>query len=487
MNSIEVLLVVYFAYGLSFFSMGLVLILESARGSSQELFRLLHPLAIFGLLHGVHEWLEIYLIWGGKLQADPTSWMTWIQLAILTLSFIALAVYGIRASRALRNYLTPLAYFGIITLPVYALFVGGDVLWAYTRGTISVYSLIATLVRYWLAVPSAALATIGLNAASMQAFAKGRVPLNTYLRWASWGFAVYSITQLFVSPIPAVFASVVNSQTFLDTTSIPIQGIRTVTGIIITISMFGGASFLEKERQEEQRAVQKLRMDMLERQEQLRKELLQNTIRTQEEERARIARELHDEMAQTLTAFSLDIKTLQSSLPEDQEAYTILGRLQNLSRDMSQSMVQMVYALRPPHLDELGLVTALKYTLEQDFQRRGLKAKLEIRGNPSRVDPLIETVLFRITQEALLNVIRHANTQDVDICLEYKPERISLKISDNGRGFEPNQAFVAPRGWGLAGMKERAESVGGKMLIYSAKNQGTTIQVEIPISMNHGD
>jgi two-component system sensor histidine kinase UhpB len=230
-----------------------------------------------------------------------------------------------------------------------------------------------------------------------------------------------------------------------------------------------------------------MHLEALERQEQLHKELLRNTIRTQEEERARIARELHDEMAQTLTAFTLDIGTLQNVLPNDNGAHTILDRLQNLSRQMSQSMVQMVYMLRPPHLDELGLVTALKYMLDKDFQRRGLKAKMEINGNPTRIDPLIETVLFRVAQEALTNTLRHAETKEVDLCLEYKPGSVLLKISDKGNGFDPDQVFVAPRGWGLAGMKERAESVGGEMQIESSPSQGTTVEVEIPIPSKQGD
>ena len=487
MPNFEILLIVYFLYGLSFFSMGLILILESTRTSSPELIRLLRPLSIFGLLHGIHEWLEIFLIQARQFQVNLPAWMDWIQLVVLTASFVTLAVYGIRAFRTLRNYFSPLAYFGMVTLPIYALLVGADVMWAYANENISAYSLIVTLVRYLLAVPSAALATIGLNAASTRAFANGRIPLNLYLKWASVGFAAYSLTQLFVSPIPAVFASVVNTESFNALTGIPIQAVRTVAGTIITISMFGSANFLEKERQDEQRAAQKMHLEALERQEQLRKELLRNTIRTQEEERARIARELHDEMAQTLTAFTLDIGTLQNVLPNDNGAHTILDRLQNLSRQMSQSMVQMVYMLRPPHLDELGLVTALKYMLEQDFQRRGLKAKMEINGNPTRIDPLIETVLFRVAQGALTNTLRHAETKEVDLCLEYKPGSVLLKISDKGSGFDPDQVFVAPRGWGLAGMKERAESVGGEMQIKSSPSEGTTVEVEIPIPSKQGD
>lgn len=490
MNSLELLLIVYFGYGLSFFCMGLVLILESARTSSPELVRLLRPLAVFGLLHGFHEWLEIYAIETARLYNDQPVWLVWFQLAVLTASFIALAVYGIRASRTMRIFVTPLAYFGMVTLPVYALLVGVDVISTYQNESISLYLLLASLVRYWLAVPSAALATIGLNAAARQAHARQRIPLDTYLNIAAFGFAIYSLSQLFVGPIPAVLASVLNSENFLAITGVPIQVIRTVAGLIITISMFAGASFLERERQNEQRAVQKLRLEMLERQEQLGKELLRNTIRTQEDERARIARELHDEMAQTLTAFTLDLKTLENALPglsQDPGTRTLLDRLHHLSRDMSQNMVRIVYTLRPPHLDDLGLVIALKHMLENDFRHRGLNTKMEVTGSPVRFDPLIEIVLFRIAQEAVVNVMRHAGTSEVDLSMAFKPGSISLKVSDKGCGFDPNQVFQAPRGWGLAGMRERAESVGGQLLIDSKTGTGTTIQVEIPVSTSNGD
>ena len=490
MNNLEVLLIVYFVYGLSFFCMGLILILESARTSSPELVRLLRPLAIFGLLHGFHEWLEIYAIETARFYDKLPVWLVWFQFAILTASFIALAVYGIRASRTMRTFVTPLAYFGMVTMPIYFLLVGVDVVSSYIENSISGYLLLATLVRYWLAVPSAALATIGLNAASRQALANQRIPLNTYLNWGAFGFAVYSLTQLVVNPIPTVLASTLNTDNFLAITGVPIQVVRTLAGITITVSMFAAANFLEKERQNEQKAVQKLRMEMLERQEQLGKELLRNTIRAQEEERARIARELHDEMAQTLTAFSLDLKTLENTLPNitrDPGTDMILNRLQSLSRDMSQNMVQMVYALRPPHLDELGLVTALKYMLENEFQPRSLHTRMEVTGNSTRVDPLIETVLFRIAQEALVNVLRHAQTSEADLYVEYRPGSILLKVADHGCGFDSSQAFQAPHGWGLAGMRERAESVGGRFLINSSPATGTTIQVEIPTASNNGD
>jgi signal transduction histidine kinase len=143
-------------------------------------------------------------------------------------------------------------------------------------------------------------------------------------------------------------------------------------------------------------------------------------------------------------------------------------------------MYHIVAALRPAHLDDLGLEAALRYMLEQEFRPRGLSADIEIVGISRRVEPLVETVLFRVAQEALTNVQRYAQATETHICLCYEKERVQLRVSDNGQGFDPTQSFTAPHGWGLAGMKERAESMGGRFLVESAPGNGTVIEVLIP-------
>jgi signal transduction histidine kinase len=96
------------------------------------------------------------------------------------------------------------------------------------------------------------------------------------------------------------------------------------------------------------------------------------------------------------------------------------------------------------------------------------------------VEALVETVLFRVAQEALTNVQRYARATECRVCLCYEKERVQLQVSDNGQGFDPAQPFTAPHGWGLAGMKERAESMGGTFLVESAPGNGTVIEVSIP-------
>jgi signal transduction histidine kinase len=157
----------------------------------------------------------------------------------------------------------------------------------------------------------------------------------------------------------------INAERFAQIAGIPIQLVRTAAAVVIIFSLFLATHFLEQERRRELAAEQQARLEAVEQQEAMRRSLLRHTVRAQEEERARIARELHDEMAQNLTALSLDLAALQQAASPRPKTRQILARLQDLSKQMSQGIQQMVYDLRPAHLDELGLVKALQYLLDR--------------------------------------------------------------------------------------------------------------------------
>jgi two-component system sensor histidine kinase UhpB len=203
-------------------------------------------------------------------------------------------------------------------------------------------------------------------------------------------------------------------------------------------------------------------------------------VRAQEDERARIARELHDETSQVLTAFSLNLATLRTVDHDRPEVQKIVERLQDLSKQMSQGLYRLVHDLRPAQLDDLGLVSALEY-LRDDSAPAGLDVLINIQGKARRLDSVIETVLFRVAQEALHNVTRHAHVQQARIELVYRSQEITLRIEDAGQGFNPVQSFSPPRGWGLAGMRERVESVGGQLILESEPGKGTVVEVAVPV------
>jgi signal transduction histidine kinase len=477
MTGTEILFITYFIYGLAFFSMGLVLLLETVRTPSRELKALVLPLAIFGVLHGVHEWLDLFILQEKRLGGILPGWVTWFRLSLLTVSFLALWIYGIIAFQVMRQFHSPLIYFGMISLPIYAVLVGADVLAAFGQGRITVFQLSGGLVRYLLAVPGAAMATMGLRAGANRVRHFERRPLDRYLNWAAFGFALYSITQLFVPGMDTILAGVFNTEQFQQTFGIPIQGLRTVVALLITFSLFLATQFLEHERQYELTSAQQARLEAVQRQETLRLDLLRHTIRAQEDERAHIARELHDEMAQLLTAFSLDLAAVQNSLPARCKSLPSMERLHNLQQQMSESIQRMVYDLRPAHLDELGLVKALEYLCDRTRGMMKLNPSLEVSGEPARQVADVETALFRIVQEALTNVSRHACTQEVQVALAYLPEEVRLTVRDAGAGFDVS---AERHGWGLVGMSERAEAVGGHFEVQSAPGAGTTLIACIP-------
>jgi two-component system sensor histidine kinase UhpB len=257
--------------------------------------------------------------------------------------------------------------------------------------------------------------------------------------------------------------------------------------VLITLSLLRATQIVEKERQQQLLVAQQARLDALERiqdeltkREALRRELLRHTVRAQEEERTRIARELHDETSQVLTAFSLDLATLRTVVCDRSEVKNLVDRLQVLSKQMSQGLYRLVHDLRPAQLDDLGLIAALEY-LKDESVSAGLDVSMDIHGKARRLDSVVETVLFRVAQEALQNVVRHAQVRQARIVLVYQSQEITLKIEDSGVGFNPVQSFAPPRGWGLAGMRERVESVGGQLSIESRPGIGTIVEVAVPV------
>jgi signal transduction histidine kinase len=482
-----VLLVVFFAYGLAFFGLGLTLALESERSPALTEARLLRPLAAFGMIHGVHEWLDSYILQPvqGGIQLPP--WLLWLRLGLLIASFCSLLIYGIETMRANAKKTGISTYVVWGVLAIYGVGILGSAIFTYRIGTTLLVNLYDVLSRYLLAVPAAILAALGLRVEALSALSTGRRRVMVFLTWAAIGFGLYGLTQLFVPAIDMFPARFLNSTGFQNFAGFPIQVVRALLAVVITLSMLRATQIVEKDRQLQLQAVQQARLEALERiqeeltkREAMRRELLRHTVRAQEEERSRIARELHDETSQVLTAFSLDLATLKTVICDRAEVKTLVERLQGLSKQMSQGLYRLVHDLRPAQLDDLGLIPALEY-LKDDNVSAGLEVAINIQGKARRLDPIIETVLFRVAQEALHNVVRHAQVGRAQISLEYQPQEIILKVKDSGAGFNPVQSFVPPRGWGLAGMRERIESVGGQLNIESKPGSGTVVEVDVPV------
>lgn len=482
------IVVVFFVYGLAFFSMGLAMMLEAQRVPRLAEARVLWPLAIFGYVHGSHEWLEMGILIGVWFGVQMPAWLSWVRLALLIVSFTSLILYGLQVLRPQKVRLTSREIFVSLGLLVlYLILVVATSLFHQTNVTHWLEHADA-LSRYMLAVPGALLAALALNRQAGEAKAASRRKLGNSLQLASIAFALYSLTQVFVAPIDLMPAQYVNSAAFIELTGMPIQVVRAVLAALITFGLVRATQVVEAERQqaflvaqnERLAALEQVQRDLVERQA-LRKELLRHIVIAQEDERARIARELHDETAQFLTALTLDLATLRNSISGNDKVEALLTRLQSLSREMSQEIYRMVHDLRPAQLDDLGLVAALKYLAEEEHNRSGLAIELEVEAPCQRLDPLVETVLFRVAQEALTNVARHAHCQGAKVQLQCVSQQVILSIIDEGVGFRVDVDHVPPRGWGLAGMRERAESVGGVLQVFSQPGNGTTVEIVVPM------
>jgi PAS domain S-box-containing protein len=199
-----------------------------------------------------------------------------------------------------------------------------------------------------------------------------------------------------------------------------------------------------------------------------------------EEERTRVAREIHDELGQALTAIKIDLAFLRRELPADQRQP--LDRIQSLSKladETIQSMRRISTELRPGILDDLGLVAAVEWAAKEFQARTGTKCRVSLPDADIAIDPERATALFRIFQETLTNVARHANATEVDVRLAKNNGDFSLEVRDNGEGIGEKQ-LSAGGSLGILGMRERALVFGGEVSIRGAPGEGTTVKVRIP-------
>ena len=236
-----------------------------------------------------------------------------------------------------------------------------------------------------------------------------------------------------------------------------------------------------KESEQEQRQLLKESRRL---QEQLRL-LSHQILQAQEEERKRISRELHDEIAQTLTGINVRLANLKAGATI--HAKDLQGKITSTQRLVEKS-VEIVHRfareLRPSVLDDLGLIPALHSFVKTFSKETKLPVRLRIFAGVEKLDAAKRTVLYRVAQEALTNVARHAHATEVELCVEKLADAVRMKIKDNGRSFSVERTLLAKKNGrlGLLGMRERVEMVGGRFTLESAPGHGTTIEVQVPSS-----
>lgn len=223
-------------------------------------------------------------------------------------------------------------------------------------------------------------------------------------------------------------------------------------------------------------------LDEMVRREALRGQLLERVMAAQEEERRRIARELHDEAGQSLTSLLVGLRMLEEQTSASQTARTQIQQLKQLTDGVMEELHRLAMDLRPASLDHVGLVAALRQMVAQTAQTYNVAAQFEaVDVENLALSPQVETNFYRIVQEATTNALRHGHAQHVDVLLERRNGALVAVIEDDGAGFEPDSAATQGH-LGLAGMRERAEQMGGVLSVESAPGAGVTVYVEAPVA-----
>lgn len=202
-------------------------------------------------------------------------------------------------------------------------------------------------------------------------------------------------------------------------------------------------------------------------------------VDVQEAERRFLARELHDEIGQTVTCLKLVLETsLRPESPAQQQSFDeALG----LINDLIERVRQLSINLRPQMLDDLGLITALDWHLKRYQKQTGIAVQFRYTPMPERLEPALETAIFRIVQEALTNVARHARVKEVAVRLWVNAGRAGVQIQEAGAGFDVASVLAQRSSSGVAGMRERVELLGGEFTLESSPGQGTCLTVELPM------
>ncbi|MFM8320196.1 MAG: sensor histidine kinase, partial [Chloroflexota bacterium] len=470
-------------YGLSFFTMGLAVFLESYHTRTELNFsRALRPLAGFGIVHGGHEWFEMFMLIYPDFAKDPDhTWINPLRLLLLASSFIMLVSFGARLiipparsghRRRLMGMVAAIWLAGLAlaagTLPA------GSQRWVAS----DVYT------RYSLAIPGAALAVWGLIL-QRRRFIEMDMPIfGKDVVVAALAFGLYGgVGQLFASPSSFFPATVFNAESFVRWFGFPVQGLRAAMATMAAISIIRSLRSFEEQDRRRIDSLREGRLNERRRLEATRAELLHRTVKAQESERQRIARELHDETGQTLTALGMGLRALSDSIVNHPErAIPQVKHLESVANNGIEELQRLVGGLHPPQLDDLGLVAALRWYAGEVKKNFALPVKVSVEGAPVDLPMEQRVVFFRIAQEAITNAVRHAQAGEIQIQLAFQPLGIEMKIMDNGRGFDVgavmNPAAARPC-WGLLGIQERAALIGAACQIQSAPGRGSCIQVDV--------
>lgn len=480
---VQSIIVIYFLYGLAFFSMGLLVAMEGGHSSDDRVRKALRPLVGFGFVHAAHEWAEMFVPISMLSGSSLPAWFSALQLCTLAFSFLSLAAFGgyLLAKDEVAQRISLMVPLGLETIWVLGII---SIKSHYPVGEL--VNVAQAWTRYSLAIPASILAAAGL-VAQQRAFRRaGMVRFGRDAMWAAIAFAWYGVLgQFFTNASALPPSNFINDAVFLRWFGFPVQLLRAILAMAASLFVIRFLRAFQVEADQKIADLQAERLKESQQREALRGELFRRVVAAQEAERQRMARDLHDETGQALTAIGLGLRGLEGRMSRDPaQAASTLHQLQTLAADSLQELQRLMADLRPSHLDDLGLSAALRWYAGKIEERYPLRISTDIRGDERVLEDAAKIAVFRIVQEALNNVLKHSEAKQAWIELDFTDTGMHASIRDDGCGFDMDRMRTAQSSsrpsLGLAGMQERAALLGGTVTIQSRPGQGTLVEAFVP-------
>ena len=449
-------ILVYFAYGLVFFVLGVAVALQSRRHSHLELARGLGWLSAFGIAHGFYEWGSIFIPIQATYLAEPViTFLNSLHVVLLALSFGFLFQFGVELLRERwpRSVILPLA---AVATWMFLFFMPGL---AYRAGDPSWHQLAVIWARYLIGFPAGLSAALGLRFQAEQQIKPMQMQgIYSTLRIAGVALAAYAILGgLFVPEANFFPASWLNEVRLLDWVGIPAPVFRSLAGFALSVSMIRALEVfdLEVDRMIEQMGVE----------------------RNLALERERIGRELHDGTIQTIYTAGLLIEAALQKLPPEDKSAKHLHRSMDVLNEAIASLRAYIDGLRPSPANR-ALADAIRdFALNARWDSLiEIELNIDLPQDATLSQTRVEQVLL-ILNEALSNAARHSGAHRVSIDARRSEDRFSLVIQDDGLGIRDKNNG---KGYGLRNMRDRARLLGGSLAVESKPDKGTTILLTAP-------
>lgn len=451
--------IIFFAYGLAFFIMGLVVALQSRQSSRLELARSLNWLAGFGILHGLNEWGDLFIpIQSAYLSTPVANLLYVIQLILLALSFMCLFAFGVSLLKhfGVNRWLAaaPTVSFVIwmfVTFFILTLFYQDQTTWHHISNA---------LARYFIAFPGGLLAAYGLREHAKRRILPLKVPtIYNALRISGVALSLYAILGgLVTPPVPFWPGNIVNSETIGNWIGIPPLAFRAVIGLLLSISTI--------------RALEIFKLETDQRIEALERDSILNA------ERERLARDLHDGAIQKAYTAGLLVQSAIKSVEPHSEVSTRMNRAAAALKDAVSDLRSNLETLHEGTSAPIEpLVDLLKHVATDSHYTTMVNIEVETNLTAdSKLSPVQSGHVMRIVSESMSKVLRHALARTVRIIANRDGEALRIEIKDDGNGIIPSSSV----GYGLQNMRDRARQLNGALEINSQPGKGTQVVLEIP-------